>query len=49
MSNLSKTDVESLGRIVGVKIDESLLGEVTKKLNEILTIVENLAPMEPTG
>ena len=44
MADLSKDDVKSLGRAVGLEIDEPLLTEVTYNLNALGDLLEEVNP-----
>jgi hypothetical protein len=44
MADLSKEDVKSLGRAVGLEIEEPLLTEVTYNLNALRDLLEEANP-----
>ena len=44
MADLSKEDVKSLGRAVGLEIEEPLLTEVTYNLNALGDLLEEASP-----
>jgi len=44
MADLSKEDVKSLGRAVGLEIEEPLLTEVAYNLNALRELLESVNP-----
>ena len=44
MADLSKDEVKSLGRAVGLDIDEPLLTEVTYNLNALRELLDSVNP-----
>jgi hypothetical protein len=44
MADLSKNEVKSLGRVVGLDIDEPLLTEVTYNLNALRELLDSVNP-----
>jgi hypothetical protein len=44
MTDLSKDEVKSLGRAVGLNIDEPLLTEVTYNLNALRELLDSVNP-----
>ena len=44
MADLSKDEVKSLGRAVGLNIDEPLLTEVTYNLNALRELLDSVNP-----
>ena len=44
MADLSKDDIKSLGRAVGIELDEPLLTEVTYNLNALRDLLEEVNP-----
>ena len=44
MADLSKEEVKSLGRAVGIDIEEPLLTEVTYNLNALRDLLEDVNP-----
>jgi hypothetical protein len=44
MADLSKDEVKSLGRAVGIDIDEPLLTEVTYNLNALRELLDSVNP-----
>ena len=44
MTDLSKDEVKSLGRVVGLNIDEPLLTEVTYNLNALRELLDSVNP-----
>jgi hypothetical protein len=44
MADLSKNEVKSLGRAVGLDIDEPLLTEVTYNLNALRELLDSVNP-----
>jgi hypothetical protein len=44
MADLSKDEVKSLGRAVGLNIDEPLLTEVTYNLNALREVLDSVNP-----
>ena len=45
MADLSKDEVKSLGRAVGLDIDEPLLTEVTYNLNALRELLDSVNPL----
>ena len=46
MADLSKEEVKSLGRAVGLDIDDPLLSEVTYNLNALRDLLDSVNPPE---
>jgi hypothetical protein len=46
MADLSKTDIKSLGRAVGLELEEPLLTEVTYNLNALSELLNDVNPSE---
>jgi hypothetical protein len=46
MTDLSKVDIKSLGRAVGLELEEPLLTEVTYNLNALRELIDNVNPSE---
>ena len=44
MTDLSKVDIKSLGRAVGLELEEPLLTEVTYNLNALRELIDNVNP-----
>ena len=44
MADLSTTDIKSLGRAVGLDLEEPLLTEVTYNLNALRELIDNVNP-----
>jgi hypothetical protein len=44
MADLSKDDIKSLGRAVGIELDEPLLTEVTYNLNALRDLLDEVNP-----
>jgi hypothetical protein len=46
MADLSTTDIKSLGRAVGLELEEPLLTEVTYNLNALRELIDDVNPSE---
>jgi hypothetical protein len=46
MADLSKADIKSLGRAVGLELEEPLLTEVTYNLNALRELIGDVNPSE---
>jgi hypothetical protein len=46
MADLSKADIKSLGRAVGLELEEPLLTEVTYNLNALRELIDDVNPSE---
>ena len=46
MTDLSTVDIKSLGRAVGLELEEPLLTEVTYNLNALRELIDNVNPSE---
>jgi hypothetical protein len=46
MADLSKVDIKSLGRAVGLELEEPLLTEVTYNLNALRELLDDVNPSE---
>ncbi len=46
MADLSTADIRSLGRAVGLELEEPLLTEVTYNLNALRELIDNVNPSE---
>jgi hypothetical protein len=46
MADLSKVDIKSLGRAVGLELEEPLLTEVTYNLNALRELIDDVNPSE---
>jgi hypothetical protein len=46
MADLSKADIKSLGRAVGLELEEPLLTEVTYNLNALRELMDDVNPSE---
>ena len=46
MTDLSKVDIKSLGRAVGLELEEPLLTEVTYNLNALRELLDDVNPPE---
>jgi len=44
MADLTQNDVKSLGRAVGLELEEPLLTEVTYNLNALRELIDNVNP-----
>jgi Asp-tRNA(Asn)/Glu-tRNA(Gln) amidotransferase C subunit len=46
MADLSKDEIKSLGRAVGLEVEEPLLTEVTYNLNALRDLIDEVNPAE---